>query len=276
LLANSKKTIFDSTKRRHPAIEEFIELFHYKDLLFQLTKRNIITRYKRSILGVAWTMLNPLGTMAVMSIVFSQVFNRVESYPIYLLSALVGWQFFNQTTSGCMNSMLWGSDLFKRSYLPKATFVVSSVLSGMVNYCFSLVPLALIMFITKVPFRISLAALPLTLLLLGIFTLGIGLLLSSVVTTFPDISEMYHVILTAWMYLTPIMVPEDTLQKVFNGLILKLNPLYHVLRLMRIVIYDGIFPTSHQWLVAIIISFLTLIVGWYIFTKRADSYGYKI
>lgn len=271
-----KKQIYDSTKRKHPAVEEFLALFQYKDLLSQLTKRNIITRYKRSVLGIAWTMLNPLGTMIVMSLVFSQIFDRVESYPVYLLSVLVGWQFFSQTTSGCMNSMLWGSALFKRSYLPKGSFVISSVLSGMINLLFSLVPLTLIMIFTKVPFNISLIMLPFAILILACFALGIGLLLSSFVTVFPDVSEMYPVLLTAWMYLTPIMVPEDILQKVLNGWLLKANPLYHILRLMRIVIYDGIFPTDQQWLIATCIAFFTLLLGWFIFTKRADSYGYKV
>jgi len=272
----SQKPIYDSTKRPHPAVEEFLALFQYKDLLFQLTKRNIVTRYKRSVLGIAWTMLSPLGTMIVYSLVFSQIFNRVESYPVYMLSTLIGWQFFSQTTSSCMNSMLWGSSLFKRSYLPKGAFVVSSVLSGMINYALSLVPLFLIMLVTRVPLRISLIAIPLILIILGGFTLGVGLILSAYVTVFPDISEMYHVFLTAWMYLTPIIVPEDTLAKVLNGWVLKLNPMYHVLRLMRMVTYDGIFPTIHQWLMASAVAFITLLLGWYIFTKRADSYGYKI
>jgi ABC-type polysaccharide/polyol phosphate export permease len=271
-----KKQIYDSTKRKHPAVEEFLALFQYKDLVFQLAKRNIITRYKRSVLGIAWTMLNPLGTMIVMSLVFSHIFDRTESYPVYLLSGLVGWQFFSQTTSGCMNSMLWGSGLFQRSYLPKGAFVVSSILSGIINLLFSLVPLALIMVFTKVSFSISLIMLPFSILILACFALGIGLFLSSFVTVFPDLSEMYPVILTAWMYLTPIIVPEGVLQNVLNGWLLKANPLYHILRLMRMVIYDGIFPTGQQWLIATCIALFTLLLGWFIFTKRADSYGYRV
>ena len=271
-----KKQIYDSTKRKHPAVEEFLALFQYKDLLFQLTKSNIITRYKRSVLGIAWTMLNPLGTMIIMSVVFSRVFDQTESYPVYILSGLVGWNFFSQTTSGCMNSMLWGSSLFQRIYLPRTSFVVSSIGSGIINLFFSLVPLFLIMLFSKVPFNASITMLPLSILILACFTLGFGLLLSSFVVIFPDLSEMYPIVLTAWMYLTPIIVPETILQNVFNGWLLKANPLYHILRLMRMVIYDGIFPTGQQWLIAACIAIFTLFLGWMIFTKRADTYGYRI
>jgi len=272
----SKKQIYDSTKRKHPAIEELLALFQYKDLIMQLARRNIITRYKRSVLGIAWTMLNPLGTMIVMSVVFSRVFNRTEAYPVYLLSALLGWQFFSQTTSGCMNSMLWGSGLFQRSYLPKAGFVVSTVFSGIINLLFSLVPLFLIMAIIHVPFNLSLIALPLVILILAGFALGIGLLLSSYVVVFPDLGEMYPVLLTAWMYMTPIMFPEDIYLDILGGWILKLNPLYHILRLFRMVIYSGVFPTTEQWLIAAAISIITILIGWMVFTKQADQYGYRV
>lgn len=273
---NSLKTIYDSTKRRHPAIEEFLVLFQYKDLVFQLIKRNIVTRYKRSVLGIAWTMLNPLGTMIVMSIVFSRVFNNTESYPVYILSGLVGWNFFSQTTTSCMNSMLWGSDLIKQIYLPRTSFVVSSVGSGIINLLFSLVPLFLIMFFSHMSFNISLIMLPLAIIILAFFTLGIGLMLSSYVIFFPDVSEMYSIILTAWMYITPVIVPENVLSGIFNGWLLKLNPLYYILRLIRMTIYDGVFPTLEEWLIATCIGIITLLLGWLIFTKQADSYAYHI
>lgn len=276
MITTPQKKIYDSAKRLHPAIEELLALFQYKDLVLQLVKRNIVTRYKRSFLGIAWTMLNPLGTMIVMSIVFSRVFSNTESYPVYILSGLVGWNFFSQTTSSCMNSMLWGSSLFQRIYLPRTSFVVSSIGSGIINLLFSLVPLFLIMLFSKVSFSVSLVTLPLAILILAGFALGIGLMLSSYVVLFPDLSEMYPIILTAWMYMTPVIIPEDTLSGVFNGWLLKLNPLYHILRLIRMVIYDGVFPTTEQWLIAACISMLTLLLGWLIFTKRADSYAYRI
>ena len=275
-MEQTTKPIYDSDKRKHPAIEELLALFQYKDLIIQLARRNIITRYKRSVLGIAWTMLNPLGTMIVMSVVFSRVFNRTEAYPIYLLSALLGWQFFNQTTTGCMNSMLWGSGLFQRSYIPKAGFVVSTVISGIINLLFSLVPLLLIMMVLHIPFQISLVALPAAILILAGFTLGVGLFLSSYVVIFPDLKEMYPILLTAWMYMTPIMFPEDIYYDILGGWILKLNPMYHILRLSRMVIYEGVFPTSHQWLIGAGISLVMILIGWLVFTKQADKYGYRV
>lgn len=275
-MEQQKKQIYDSTKRKNSAVEELLALFQYKDLVFQLAKRNIITRYKRSFLGIAWTMLNPLGTMVIMSIVFSRVFNQTESYPVFILTNLVGWNFFSQTTSGCMSSMLWGSDLFQRSYIPKTSFIISSVVSGIINLLFSLVPLALIMAISRVSFNLSLTVLPIALLILACFTFGIGLLLSSFVVIFPDLSEMYPIALTAWMYLTPVVVPEEILQNILNGWLLKANPMYHILILIRLVIYNGVFPTMKQWLIAACIGIFVLLLGWIIFTRGVDTYGYRV
>ena len=104
--------IYDSSKRKHPAIEELLALFKYHDLIFQLVRRDIVARYKRSVLGVAWTMLNPLGTMLIMVVVFSKVFDHPQSYAAYILSGLICWTMFSQSTSMAMNSMVWGSSLF--------------------------------------------------------------------------------------------------------------------------------------------------------------------
>src|SRR5512136_2399810 len=94
-----RKPVYDSAAQISPALEEFREIHRYRYLIGQLIRRDILSRYKRSVLGVAWTMLNPLGTMIVLSIVFSQLFKSVESYPAYLLSGLIAWNFFAQATN---------------------------------------------------------------------------------------------------------------------------------------------------------------------------------
>ena len=268
--------IYDSAKRKHPAIEEILALFKYRDLIFQLVRRDIVARYKRSVLGVAWTMLNPLGTMLIMVVVFSKVFDRPESYAAYVLSGVICWTMFSQSTSMSMNSMVWGSQLYKQIYLPRTSFVVSTVLAGVVNFVLSLVPLVLIMIVSKVPLHFSALLLPVFMIFLFSFSLGVALLISSLAVSFPDIADLYPVILTAWMYLTPIILPLDFYREVLNGLLLYINPFYYVVNLFRILVIDGFVPHFQTWVATAVVSFGVLIIGWLFFCKKADSFPYHV
>jgi ABC-type polysaccharide/polyol phosphate export permease len=271
------QNIYDSARNRNPAIEEFRALIRYRDLLVQLVRRDIVTRYKRSVLGILWTMLNPLGTMIILSIVFSQMFNTQVSYPAFVITNLIAWNFFAQSTQFSLNATLWGSSLFQRIYLPRTSFVVSTAGTGVVNLVLALVPLTLVFLFTGVMIHISVLLLPFALLLMAIFALGISLLLSTLVVFFPDVNEFYPVVLTAWMYLTPIMYPESLLaNNRFGYWILSLNPLYRELKLFRMVLFDGVIPDVHEWLIGIIIALVTLALGWYFFTNKSKSFGYYV
>lgn len=268
--------IYDSAKRKHPAIEEITALFRYRDLIYQLVRRDIVARYKRSVLGVAWTMLNPLGTMLIMVLVFSRVFQSVESYPTYVLTGIICWTMFQQSTSFAMSSMVWGSQLFQQIYLPRTAFVVSTVLASLVNFILSLIPLFLIIAFSNIQLRITLVLLPLSMLLLFAFSLGVGLLISTLAVFFPDVAEMYPVLLLAWMYLSPIIIPVEILQEVLNGWVVKLNPFNYVLNIFRQIVYHGTFPNLTDWGLAIMVSFSILIIGWVFFTKKADTFAYHV
>jgi len=270
------REIYDSAKRLHPSLEELKNLYKYRDLIVQLVRRDLVSRYKRSVLGMLWTMLNPLGTMLIMTVVFSQVFNRVEYYPVYILTGIISWNFFAQTTRHCMDSMLWGSNLFSRIYMPRSSFILSSIGTGVVNYFISLVPLFLIMLITGIPLRWTALLLPLVLLPLILFSLGIGLLLSAYAVYFPDIAEMYSILLIAWMYLSPVIVPQEVLENVLNGWVLKLNPLYYFIANIRDVLYSGTLPSLQHMAAAILVSIVFLLVGWLIFTIKSDEFAYYV
>jgi ABC-2 type transport system permease protein len=172
--------IYDSAKRKHPAIEELHAIIQYRDLIHQLVRRDLVARYKRSALGIAWTMLNPLSTMLIMVVVFSQVFSAAENYAAYVLTGVIAWTMFSQSTSIAMHSMVWGSELFQKIYLPRTSFVVSTILANMVNFIFSLVPLGLIFLIIRVPLRASALLLPVFMVFLFAFCLGVALLISTI------------------------------------------------------------------------------------------------
>src|SRR5512136_2351915 len=114
-------SIYDSAQLIPHALQELKEALNYRHLIFQLIRRDILTRYKRSFLGVAWTMLNPLGMMLILSFVFSRLFSGTHAYPACILSGLMALNFFSQSTTMAINSLVWGGGLLQRIYLPRAT-----------------------------------------------------------------------------------------------------------------------------------------------------------
>jgi len=273
---SSKSNVYDSAKRKHPAIEELLALFRYRDLIYQLVRRDIVARYKRSVLGVAWTMLNPLGTMLIMVVVFSQVFRTTENYSAYVLTGIICWTMFSQSTSMAMSSMVWGSQLFKQIYVPRTAFVVSTILASMVNFILSLVPLFIVYAMTGVQLRPSALLLPISMLFLFSFSLGVALLVSSIAVFFPDVADLYPVVLTAWMYLTPIIMPLDFYREILNGILLYINPFYYIVNLFRILMLDGFVPHLQTWVATAVSAFGILIIGWIFFSLRADRFAYHV
>jgi ABC-type polysaccharide/polyol phosphate export permease len=265
---------YDSQNRKPPALEQLIDIFQYRDLIFQLVRRDIVARYKRSLLGIAWTMLQPLGMMIILTLVFSKLFGRVDGYSAYLLSGLIAWTFFAQTTTATIYQSVWGGTLLRRIYIPHTAFAVASIGTGVVNLLLSIVPLFFIMLIIRRPITWAVLFIPVPILLLTAFALGVGLLLSSIAVRFPDISEMYQILIQAWMYLTPIMYPSDILPDAYRHLLLYFNPMYYLILMFRVPIYDGVLPSLPLCLIGTGIALLTLAVGWIYFSRQADKFAY--
>ena len=272
---SEKVMIYDSAKRGSPALEELRGIFQYRDLIYQLVRRDIVTRYKRSVLGIAWTMLQPLGMMIVMTIVFSNLFQSIKGYPSYILSGLISWTFFSQTTNAAIHQIVWGGQLLNRIYMPRTSFAVSAISTGVINLAFSLVPLLAIMLIIGRPIRWSIIFIPISMILLAAFALGVGLILSTLAIYFPDVAEMYQIILVAWMYVTPIIYPEEILPQAYRFWITNLNPMYHLVRIFRMPIYEGVFPGWTELAIGCSIAITTLVVGWLFFSKKADEFAYQ-
>ena len=269
-------SVYDSGIRRSKAVEELIEAYRYRHLIFQLVRRDVLTRYKRSILGVAWTMLNPLGMMLVLTVAFSQLFGGTRAYPAYVITGLVAWNFFAQTTNAAMNQMVWGGGLLSRIYFPRTVFVLSSIGTGLVNLLLSMVPLVIVLIITGTPIRMAVIFLPVAIIALAAFSLGVGLLISTWAIYYYDVAEMYQIVLTAWMYLTPIIYPESIIPEPLRIWLFTLNPMYHLVGLIRSSLYAGEFPEISQIAVALGIAILTLVSGWIVFTRKSDEFAYRV
>jgi ABC-2 type transport system permease protein len=274
-MKTSETAVYDSAKRGPKALEELLSVFQYRDLIYQLVRRDIVSRYKRSVLGVAWTMLQPLGMMIIISIVFSQLFHQVKGYQVYLLSGFITWNFFSQTTNAIIHQMVWGGPLLRNIYMPQTSFALSAIGTGLVNICLSVIPLMLIMLIVHVPMRWSLLFLPVSMALLAAFALGIGLFISTLAVFFPDVSEMYQIILLGWMYLTPIIYPETIIPDRFL-VWFKLNPMYHFVKLFRLPVFEGEFPSLHTIAIVTSFSLITLLAGWFVFSLKSDEFSYRV
>lgn len=269
---------YDTAVLSNPAVEELHEVWNYRNLIYQLTRRDVLTRYKRSVLGIAWTMLNPLGMMLVLTIAFTEIF-RFEteySYPAYVLSGLLVWNFFSQTTTASMVNLVWGGGLLHRIYVPRTSFALAAILTGIVNILFSMIPLLLVMLITGVPMKSTILLFPIPVIFLAAFALGVGLLISTFAVYFPDVSEMYAIAVLGWMYVTPVIYPESILPAAYRFWITHLNPMYYMVELFREVMYFGRLPTAGNLLITALIAMVTFIIGWIVFTRKAGEFSYRI
>jgi ABC-type polysaccharide/polyol phosphate export permease len=221
-------------------------------------------------------MLQPLGMMLVMAIVFSTLFRQVEGYVVYVLSGLIAWTYFSQTTTAAIFQIVWGGVLIRRIYIPATSFSISSIGTGLVNLILSLIPLLIIVLVVGRPITWALLFLPISVLFLTAFALGVSLVLSTMTVYFPDIKEMYTIILQAWFYLTPIVYPEEILPKAYRFWVLHLNPMYYLVTMFRTPIYEGVLPPLGIIVPGGLISLVTLLVGWVYFSNKADEFAYKI
>lgn len=267
--------IYDSSQRQHPLVEELLILIQYRDLLRQFITSSIKIRYKRSLLGIVWTLLNPLLTMLVLTLVFSNVFRiTIEHYPVYALSGLIVWNFFANTTSISMQGLISSGGLLNRIYVPKSIFTVSAIGSELINLSLSLIPLFGITLATGVHIEPAVLVMPLAVILLVIFALGVGLILATAAVYFADIIPFYSVILTLWMYSTPIIYPPEIIPERIAW-IFKFNPMYYFVTLFRTPLYEGIVPPLSEWLVGALFAISAFVIGGLIFTAKSKEYAYR-
>lgn len=254
-------------------IDNFLK---FKPLLSQLVKRDIKVKYRRSVLGLLWTVLNPLLMMCVLTIVFSNVFKfDIDNFPVYLLCGNIVFSFFNEATTVAMSSILCNGALLKKVYVPKYLFPLSKVISSFVNLISSVIALVIVLIFTgtRIQFSIIFSFLPVAYVF--VFALGIGLLLSAAVVFFRDILHFYSVILTVMMYMTPIFYPMSILP---DGVyqIVDANPITRFVVMLRKCILYGKIPSLGDNLWCIAVCSITLLVGIFTFWKCQDKFVLKL
>ncbi|WP_312647411.1 ABC transporter permease [Aminipila sp.] len=244
----------------------------YKFLLSQLVARDFKTKYKRSILGVLWSLLNPLLIMIVQYMVFSELFRwDIDNFAVYLLSGTVMFNFFQESTSQALLSITGNSTLITKVYVPMYIFPLSKVISSCINLGFSLIALFAIVLIQGLPFNIYYFLIPYSVLCMLLFSIGMSFILASMMVYFRDTQFLYGVALTAWSYLTPLFYPETILPEKFM-IFMQCNPMYHFIRYVRNIILDGSLPTMRAHILCLIFAVIPCMIGMLIFNKAKKNF----
>lgn len=246
--------------------------YKYRDLLKELVSRDIKIRYRRSVLGLLWTLLNPILMMTVMTLVFSNIFRfDIENFPIYFFAGNILFSFVTEATTNAMNSIIGSGSLIKKVYVPKYLFPVSKVFSSVVNLLFSFVAMLLVMVVTQVPFHVTLFLVPIVLVYVVLFSIGLGMILATLQVFFRDTGHLYGVFTLAWMYLTPIFYPASLLEGRLD-VVLKLNPMVHYIDFLRDIVLYNTVPSMRENLICAAISAVFLLLGMLVFYRKQDKY----
>lgn len=265
--------LVNSADSKFSTISEIRELVANSHLLLNLVRRDLTVRYKRSIIGFFWTMLNPLLLMIILTIVFSTIFRfeGIDHFETYFLSEYLVFGFFAQTTVTSMASLSWNGALMKRVRVPKSIFAISTTISGLINLCLAYIPLFVIMLVRGAPIRPTVLFLPVSFLIIGMFTLGVSLLLSALAVYFEDVQHMYQVATIGLMYLTPIIYPISIVP--YRWLwVIRINPLTQLFKLARDPVYNGVLPSGHVLGASLVASVIALVMGWAVFNRLSRGF----
>ena len=244
----------------------------YRFLIKQLVARDFKTKYRRSVLGVFWSFLNPLLTMTVQYIVFSTLFrSSIPNYPVYLLSGIVLFNFFNETTSVGLTSITSNAPLITKVYVPKYIYPLTRMLSSGINVGLSLIPLFIVTICTGVFPAPAWLLLVFDLLCLMGFALGITYLLSAMMVYFRDTQFLWSVVSMIWMYCTPIFYPETIIPAALLP-IYRLNPLYQIIKFARCALIDRVSPDPMSYLTCLVVGVIPLLIGIWVFQRKEKDF----
>lgn len=255
-------------------IDKVNRFLAFDELLKQLIIRDVKLKYRRSYLGYLWSILNPLVMMLVLVTVFSNLFSRfdIPNYPLYLISGQILFGLMTEATNMSVGSIIGNAHLIKKTYVPKYIFTLSKVGSSFVNTLFSLGALFLVMIITGSDFSWYLLLIPIVLIQVFIFSLGIGMLLSASTVFFRDIQYLWGVFVSMWFYLTPIFYPLNIIPEQYQSVYKLVNPMYWYLEQFRDIVLYAKLPDFNSILMGGGLALFFLIIGSWYFNKKQDEF----
>ncbi len=259
-----------------------------RELLWNLTLRELRTKYRRSFLGWSWSLINPLATVAIYGYVFGTLFGAqapvgnpsdVQNFALYMLCGLLPWNFFLMVTGGGMGSLIGNAALVRKVAFPREALVFAQVLHGLVQFGIEMALLAVVLLIFGSPLLPMLPFTILMMLLLGAFSAGIALLLASVNVYFRDTAYLWTIVTQIWFYATPIVYPDSMLDDRVSETarqILRLNPFARFIEGFRRTMYDGRAPGLWSTLTLAAIAVVSLTIGWAVFSRLSRRFAEEL
>jgi ABC-type polysaccharide/polyol phosphate export permease len=274
--STSPPAIYDSADRGAWLLREARELLAYRTLLRLLVINQFKQRYRRSLLGMGWMLVGPLLNTAVLSVAFNALFrSSIAQYPVYVMVGLIAWNFFAQTSIQGIDAAISGSGLLQRVYLPRSMFVIATLGGALINMGIALIALLIVLLTNSVPLYSTWLMLPLAIVVLALFTLGVTLLVATLAVFVGDVAHLYQLLVQALFFLTPIVYPAEIVPTELRWLV-QLNPMSILADLFRALLYRGQVPDLSQWLLATGIALVVLCIGWALFAWKADDCVYYL
>ena len=249
--------------------------FKYKELFYQLVIKDIKLKYRNSVLGYFWSVLNPLLIMIVKVIVFSNLFERsIPNFPIYLLCRHLLFSFMSGSSTRSLLSIVGNAGLLKKIYVPKYIFTVATVTSDLLTFIFSFGALIILLLFTRTPVSLYSILIIIPIIQLYVFCIGLGLFLSQATVFFRDIQHIWSVFTTAWMFLSAIFYPVDILPDTILYLVTNLNPMYFYITMFREFLMNkpDFYIMADLILRGFISSLLVFLIGYISFTRNKNKF----
>lgn len=252
------------------------ELLEYKELLINLTFKDLKLKYRNSVLGFLWSFFNPILMLIVYNFAFKLILKvRVENFTVYLLAGLLPWTFFQAAMQVSTSSIVNNANLIRKVYFPREILPLSAILSSFINFLITLTVLFLSLIIFKIKINFSILLLPLVLILLLLFTIGLSLILSSLNVLYRDISHFIEIIFMLWFYLTPVVYSITMIPEKYR-VILLLNPMTLILECIRTPLLYRQAPNIIYMSVLVIIDIFLIYFGYKIFKKLEKVFAEEI
>jgi len=249
----------------------FVEIFRYRELLRELVKRDLKVKYRRSALGILWSVFNPLLFMMVTTFIFSAMFkNQIENFPLYFLSGQIIYAFFAEATGQAQMGLIENGALIKKVYIPKYIFPISKACLSLVNTLFSLVAVVLIILFMRFELPPTSILFFIPILLMFMFSIGIGLLLSSLTVFYRDIIHIYSVVLSVLTFFSATFYPIEIIPEKVRGVI-EYNPIYVYISYFRDLVLNGQIPDAYHNLIAISYCMASMVIGYMVFRKNENK-----
>lgn len=254
----------------------FKELYDYRQIISQLVMQQLLTRYRRTIFGYLWTVLNPLLMMGITAVVFSHIFRfGLRDYAVFLLAGSVPWTLFANCLVQAGGSIVSNEGLLKKIYIPKLVFPVSTAIGNLLDSLFSLCALFVVAFLVGAKISFALLFLPVAFVLLFVFSLGLTLVLSVVMVYLRDMQHLIGVMLQAWFFLTPVMYQLEAISPKLQHLIIY-NPMVYFIDLFRAPIYASALPSLQTLGIATVLAVVSFAVGLQVFRAYENKLIFRL